>query len=141
MSSRVYRAARLDKAARNGHEDGMDTPNPRLPPVPISSDEKIWAIACHLSLLIGVGFLLPFIVWLAKRHDSPVVTAHAAAALNFHISIILYAILCIPLVFLLIGIPLLALLGIGSVVLAIVAAVEASNGGFFHYPLCIPIFR
>jgi uncharacterized protein len=126
----------------------MDAPGPSLPPldpllppVPISSDEKIWAIACHLSLLLGVGLLLPFIVWLAKRHDSPVVSAHACAALNFHISLYLYALLCIPLCFLLIGFPLLALLGICSVVMAIIAAVEASNGGFFHYPLCIPIFR
>jgi uncharacterized Tic20 family protein len=131
----------LDKTAQTEHEGGMATLDPRLPPVPISSDEKIWAIACHLSLLLGVGFLLPFIVWLAKRHDSPVVTAHACAALNFHISIFVYGVVCIPLVFLLVGIPLLLLLGLASVILAIIAAIEASNGGFFHYPLCLPIFR
>jgi uncharacterized Tic20 family protein len=126
----------------------MDAPDsslppvsPLLPPVPISSDEKIWAIACHLSLLLGVGFILPFIVWLAKRRNSPLVSAHAAAALNFHISIAVYGILCIPLVFFLIGIPLLLLLGIGSLILAVIAAIEASNNRFFHYPLCLPIFR
>ena len=117
-----------------------------LPPLPLdarplSGDDKIWAIACHLSLLVGFAFLVPFIIWLAKRHDSPLVTAHACAALNFHLSLYLYALLCLPLFFFLIGIPLLFLLGIGGVILSIIAAVEASNGGFFHYPLSIPIFR
>ena len=110
----------------------------------MTSDEKIWAIACHLSLLLGVGFLLPLIVWLAKRNavdTSPQVAAHACAALNFHISLYLYALLCVPLVFFIIGIPLLLILALGSVILAILAAIKASEGGFFHYPLCIPIFR
>jgi uncharacterized protein len=110
----------------------------------MSSDEKIWAIACHLSLLLGVGIVLPFIVWLAKRNatdTSPQVAAHASAALNFHLSFYLYGLLCMPLVFFIIGIPLLIILAFASVILAILAAIKASEGGFFHYPLCIPIFR
>jgi uncharacterized Tic20 family protein len=126
----------------------MDAPDPQLPPpssalppVPFSSDDKIWAICCHLSLLIGVGFLLPLIVWLAKRNDSPLVAAHAREALNFHLSLLVYAIVCIPLVFFCIGYLFLFAIGIAGLILAIIAAVEASNGGFFRYPLTIPFFR
>lgn len=122
----------------------MDDPVlPTLPPVPASpsGDDKIWMIGCHLSLLLGVGFLLPLIVWLAKREDSPLVSAHAKEALNFHLSLVLYSLLTIPLFFVLIGIPLFFLLAIGSVVLAILAALEASRGGFFRYPLCIHFIR
>lgn len=118
---------------------------PVLPPVPISGDDKIWAIFCHLSLMLGIGFLLPLIIWLVKREDSPLVAAHAREALNFHLSLAIYSIAAVILSFalfcFLIGFPVLLILGLGSVILAILAAIEASNGGFFHYPLTIPFFR
>jgi uncharacterized Tic20 family protein len=119
----------------------VDTSLPPTPQPGLSSDDKIWAICCHLSLLLGVGFLLPLIVWLAKKSDSPLVAAHAREALNFHISLFLYGIISAVLIFVLIGIPLLCILMIGSFVLAIIAAIEASKNNFFHYPLTLPIFR
>ena len=39
--------------------------------------------------------------------------------------------------FIIIGIPLLFLIGIGSLVLAIVAAIKASDGLCYHYPLTV----
>ena len=114
-------------------------PPPDLPPVPVSSDDKIWVIGCHLSLLLGVGFLLPLIVYLAKRQDSPLVAAHAKEALNFHLSLLLYMVVTMPLIC--IGLPLFLLIAVASVILAIIAAVEASKGGFYHYPLTIHFIR
>ncbi len=117
----------------------------QLPPVPpnatLSSDDKIWAIFCHLSLLLGIGFILPLVVWLAKRDDSPAVAAHAREALNFHLSLYLYGIISVVLVFVCIGYFLLLGLALFGLVCAILAAVEASKGAFFRYPLTIPIFR
>lgn len=98
-------------------------------------------IICHLSSIIGVGLLLPFIVWLVKKNEPGVVAAHAKEALNFHLSLLFYAIACIPLVFILIGIPLLIALGIGGVVLAIIASVRASDGILYRYPLTIRLVR
>ena len=43
----------------------------------------------------------------------------------------------VPLVFVLIGIPLLIVLGLGSLVLAIIATVKASNGLCYRYPLTL----
>lgn len=95
--------------------------------------------------MLGIGFLLPLIIWLVKREDSPLVAAHAREALNFHLSLAIYSIAAVILSFalfcFLIGFPVLLILGLGSVILAILAAIEASNGGFFHYPLTIPFFR
>ena len=71
----------------------------------------------HLSALLGVGFVLPLVVYLAMRHESEYVAANAREALNFHISVLIYSLCCIPLVFILIGIPLLLVLGLGSLVL------------------------
>jgi uncharacterized Tic20 family protein len=117
----------------------------QLPPVPpgatFSGDDKIWAIFCHLSLLLGVGFILPLVVWLVKRDDSPVVAAHAREALNFHLSLYLYGLLSVVLVFVCIGYFVLLGLVVLGFICAILAAVEASKGAFFRYPLTIPIFR
>ena len=115
----------------------MTTPLP--PPVsgPAQGNDKLFIILCHLSLIIGFPFLLPFIVYLAKRNESEWVTAHAAEALNFHISLLIYTICCIPLCFVLIGFPMLLALGLMGFVCAIIAAFRASEGGFYRYPLTI----
>lgn len=102
-----------------------------------SSDDKIWIIFCHLSLLLGIGFLLPLVVYLVKKDDSPAVAGQAREALNFHISVYLYLFVSFLLCFILIGIPLLFLVGTGSAVLAIVAAIKVSEGKSYRYPLTI----
>ena len=99
--------------------------------------DKIWSMLSHLSALLGVGFVLPLVVYLAMRKESEYVAANARQALNFHISVLIYALCCIPLVFILIGIPLLIVLGLGSLVLAIIATVKASDGQCYRYPLTL----
>lgn len=102
-------------------------------------NEKIWSIFSHLSTFLGVPFLLPLVVYLAMKGDSEYVANNAKEALNFHLSLLIYALACIPLVFIAIGIPLLIVIGLASVILAIVAAVKASAGGCYHYPLTIQL--
>ena len=94
-------------------------------------------IFSHLSLLFGVGFLLPLIVYLVKKQDSPVAAEHAREALNFHISVYLYGIVAAVLCLFLIGIPILIGIGIGSLVCSILASVAASEGRLYRYPLTI----
>jgi len=102
-----------------------------------SGNDKIWSILSHLSALLGVGFILPLVVYLAMRKESEYVALNAGEALNFHITVFIYGLCCIPLVFVLIGIPLLIGLVIASFVLAIIAAVKASDGECYRYPLTI----
>lgn len=94
-------------------------------------------VLAHLSGLLGVGLLLPLVVYLVKKDDAPAVAAHACEALNFHISLFIYAIACIPLIFLLIGVPMLFALGIAGLVLGIVGAVRSSEGKPWRYPLTL----
>src|SRR5690242_10975656 len=82
--------------------------------------DKIWSMLSHLSALLGVGFVLPLVVYLAMRKESEYVAANAREALNFHISVLIYSLCCLPLVLVLIGIPLLLVIGVGSLVLAII---------------------
>ena len=106
-------------------------------PLAPKGSDKIWSMLSHLSALLGVGFLLPLVVYLAMRKESEYVATNAREALNFHITVLIYGLCCIPLVFILIGIPLLIVLGLGSLVLAIIATVKASDGQCYRYPLTL----
>jgi uncharacterized protein len=106
-------------------------------PAPVKGSDKIWTVLSHLSFFLGVPFLLPLVVYLVMRKDSEYIAANAREALNFHISVLIYSLCCVPLVFIVIGIPLLAIIWISSLILAVVAAVKASDGLCYHYPLTL----
>lgn len=115
--------------------------SPAIPSAPVASSDKALMVLCHLSTFLGVPFLLPFIVWLVKRNEPDAVSAHAAETLNFHLSWIFYALCLVPLVFVVIGVPLLIILGVSSLILAIVGAVRASDGVLYRYPLTIRLLK
>lgn len=100
-------------------------------------NDKIWSMLSHLSALFGVAIILPLVVYLAMRNESEYVAANAREALNFHISIFMYVLCCVPLMFVLVGIPLAIIVGLGSLVFAIIAAVKASAGECYRYPLTL----
>ena len=102
-----------------------------------SGNDRIWSMLSHLSALFGVGFILPLVVFLAMRNESEYVAANAREALNFHISILIYILCCIPLMFILVGVPIAIAIGLGSIAFAIIAAVKASRGECYRYPLTV----
>lgn len=108
----------------------------------MSLEEKNWAMACHLSALIGwvfpLGWILgPLVVWLLRRTVYPFVDEQGKEALNFHISLLIYGIIAGVLCFVFIGFLLLPILGILQIVFVIIAAIKASNGDHYRYPLTI----
>lgn len=113
----------------------------------VSKEEQNWAMLCHLSAL--AGFLIPFgnivgplVVWLIKRAEMPMVDRNGKEAVNFQITVSIAIAVCIPLMFVLIGIPLLFVVGIGALILTIMAAVKVSNGNFdYQYPLTIRLIK
>jgi len=106
-----------------------------------TGNQKIWSMLSHLSALFGVGIILPLVVYFAMRRESDYVASNARAALNFHLSLLIYLVCCIPLIFVFVGIPLMIVIGVGSLVLSIVAAIKASDGGCYQYPLTLPLIR
>ncbi len=111
-----------------------------LPPIPrpsYSGEDKVLIILCHLSAFLGVPFILPLIVYLIKRNEPGPTEAHAKEVLNFHLSVFLYSLCAVPLVFIGVGFVLIPIIWLWSLILAIVAAIKASEGVFYRYPLCI----
>ena len=100
-------------------------------------------VITHLSQLVtlvtGFGSLLiPLIIWLTQKDKVYQMHEHGKRIVNFQLSLIVYALICIPLILLLgIGIIGLIILGIISVVFPIINAVKASNGEIPEYPISI----
>ncbi|GBF35588.1 hypothetical protein DCCM_4717 [Desulfocucumis palustris] len=107
-----------------------------------ASQEKNWAIFCHLGGFAGYiipfgNIIVPLVLWLIKRDESPFVNQHGKEALNFNISFIIYAFISGLLCLILIGFALLAVLVILQIVFIINASMCASRGEYYHYPLTI----
>ncbi len=112
-----------------------------------SKEERLWATFCHLGALgifiaPGIGHIIgPLIFWLIKRQDSSFIDDHGKEALNFQISISIYWLICIILIFTvvlsLVAIPLLVALSIFWLIAIIIAAVRANDGRDYRYPLTI----
>ena len=122
----------------------------------IASSDRSWAAGAHLAALVAAfatswfagiaGAAGALVVWLLVRDRSSFAAAHAKEALNFNVSMFLYAVASIVLVVftlglgLLIAVPLWIALAIAWVVLTIVAAVKAYDGETYRYPLTIRLF-
>lgn len=129
----------------NQHSGPMEIPEVSNIPA-VSKDERLWATIAHLSAFAfyfsGIGHLLgPLIIWLAKRDGNPFVDDQAKEALNFQISVTLYACVAFVLVFVLIGIPLLFALSIFQIICIILAAIKANDGVAFRYPLNLRLIK
>ena len=113
-----------------------------IPPVAPTSDDRTFAVLSHLLTVVpGVGILGPLIIYLIKNKESQFVSIHAKESLNFQITILILYFISILLVILLIGFLLLWLIGIVNVILAIVAALRASEGKLYKYPFNIRLVK
>ncbi len=141
-----------------------------LPVTPSASDRQ-WAAGAHLSALLlalvtswlagAAGVVGAGAVYLLKRDASPFVADHAREALNFNLSMLLYALAAVVAAFVLVGATVLTL-GIGLILTApagivlllvaaaiavtwlvcsLVATVKAWNGEPYRYPMTLRLVR
>ena len=131
--------------------DALSSAVPPAGPPTARADTRTWALAAHLSallcLFIGFPFVGPLVVYLVKR-DDPFVRRHAAEALNFNLSVMLYAIALgiatiVGLLFIvgLLLLPLFLVLAIVWIVFLCLAAAKAGQGEEYRYPLTIRFVR
>jgi len=106
-------------------------------PDPVPSDSRGWAAAAQLIPIVGFGFIAPLVIWLIKRDEDAFVEYWAREALNFQLTLLIWIIIGIVTLLIIVGIFILIAVGIGALVLAIIAGVKAANGEFWRYPLTI----
>jgi uncharacterized protein len=117
------------------------------PITPADADRQTrqWAMFLHLSQLAGIavplaGLIVPILIWQIKKTDLPSIDVHGKIVVNWIISLIIYAVVCLILAFLIIGIPLLVVLAVLAIVFPIIGGIKANNGEVWKYPLSITFF-
>jgi uncharacterized Tic20 family protein len=109
--------------------------------------ERTYAMFNHLSLLtfhVMLPVIPALVLWLVKRDRSPFVDDHGREAVNFQLSLVLYALVVVPVTGLLtcgVGALLwIAVYALG-VVGMILASVAANRGEYYRYPACVRFIR
>jgi uncharacterized Tic20 family protein len=105
--------------------------------------ERTYSMFTHLSLLafhVALPVLPALVLWLIKRDRSPFVDDHGREAVNFQLSLVLYALVAVPLAGLvtcglgfLLWLPVYALGMVGM----ILASIAAHKGQYYRYPATI----
>src|SRR2546423_15295170 len=116
-----------------------------LPPanIPAIANVRTWSAFIHASALLGVllhfpGHLLPpLILWLIKRDEAPELDAHGKEAVNFQISMLIYNAVAAVFCLVLVGFVFIAVLWVLKTIFVIIAAIQASDGKFYRYPMTI----
>ncbi len=126
------------------------TPAGGVPPgleSPPSQDERTWGMLSHLSAFVGLvvpffgAILAPLVIWLSWRDRSPFVGEQAKEALNFNLSVAIGWLVCGLLTVVFIGILLGIVLFFCWLALTILAAIRASEGVPYRYPLNLRLVR
>lgn len=110
-------------------------------------EDKQLIVITHLSQLLDLvtgigGFIVPLIIWLTQKDKVYQMDEHGKMILNFQISMFIYSIISIPLIFLFgIGIFFLIAIAILVLVFPILNAIRVSNGEQPDYPLSIQFLK
>lgn len=117
---------------------------PQSQSITLQTNNFDYALILHLSqfcswLFPFLGLVVPLIMWQSKKED-PYINEQGKVVMNWVFSSLIYAIICLILFVILIGIPMLAVLAICSVVFTIMGAMDANKGVIKNYPMSIKFF-
>ncbi|TKA92971.1 DUF4870 domain-containing protein [Halopseudomonas bauzanensis] len=110
-------------------------------------DARLWAMIAHLAGFLGyflpvIGSLIgPLIIWQMKKELHPFVDDQGKEALNFQITVAIAVLVCLLLMIVAIGFLLIWVVGVGAIVLMIIAAIKANEGTAYRYPFCLRLIK
>ena len=109
-------------------------------------DQRQMGLFLHLSqlanvILFPVGIIVPIVLWQTNKEKMPALDAHGKMVVNWMISVTIYAIVSIILMFVLIGFLTIIAVGILGIVFPIVGGIKANNGELWEYPLTIKFLK
>ena len=119
---------------------------------PSDSERRNWAVGAHLAALVasvftGLAVLGPLIVYLVKKDDDTFIAEHAREALNFQLTwliggfvgtVVAVIITVVTVGFgLIVFVPAAIAFAIAWLVFVVLAAMAASRGEYYRYPLTV----
>lgn len=99
-------------------------------------------VLTHLSQLLTFitgfgGLIVPLIIWATQKDTVYKMDEQGKRIVNFQLSMLIYSLICIPLVFVLVGIFGLIVLCLLSFIYPIINAIRASHNETPRYPLSL----
>src|SRR5688572_9799051 len=128
-------------------------PSPAMPvdystpggPIESNPQARQWAMIAHLSALVMLvsipSILGPLIVWLMKKNESPFVDDQGKEAVNFHLTVLIAAIVLSPTLCIFIGFILLPLLAIVALIFSVIGGMKANEGVAYRYPWTLRLIK
>ncbi|PJE79001.1 hypothetical protein CI610_02035 [invertebrate metagenome] len=117
-------------------------------PLPKAKERNI-AVCVHLLpflgfVMPGINVAIPLAVWYWQKNESSYIAYHAQESLNFQITVmIVYAVWAVS-IMILVGLVLLPLVPLAYLLLILFmvrAAIMASKGSYYRYPLILRLIR
>lgn len=110
-----------------------------------TKEEKNWAIFIHLMILGNYiiplsGIIGLLISWFFLSEKMPILKEHTRQALNFHISMVVYALIGAFLGFITFGLLtfiITPLIAVATIIFSIFGASRAANEEVFQYPFTL----
>ncbi len=120
--------------------------------LPVKNNEtKVWGMKedtfcmlLHLSQLtnvIGLGLILPIIMWAINKDESSIIDEHGKNVMNWIISSLIYILISFVLTFIVIGFFALFIIAVLSIIFPIMGAINANDGKVWKYPLTIQFIK
>ena len=122
-----------------------------------SLSDRQWAAGAHVAALLAAmltslwagvaGAIAALVVWMLVRDKFAFASEHAKEALNFNLSMFIYAAIAVVLVVFTLGIglivalPMWVVLALAWIVCTLLAAFKAYDGQPYRYPITIRLFK
>ena len=119
----------------------------------VPQEQRTMGMLCHLLSLIGLvvpfgNIIGPLVMWLIKKDEMPFVDDQGKESLNFQITVSLVVLTLIilgtVLMIVLIGFLfflLIPVVGIGAIVLVVIASIKANEGVHYRYPFTLRLIK
>lgn len=114
--------------------------------LPPTSEEKNWAMLCHLAAFGGVvvpcgNLIFPLVVWLLKKDSSGFVEVHGKEVVNFQITLTAILAVCAVMYVVFIGFVFALGFGVFGVIVTVLGAIKAQNGEGYRYPMSVRLVK
>ena len=122
-----------------------------------SLSDRQWAAGAHVAALLAAmltslwagvaGAIAALVVWMLVRDKFAFASEHAKEAVNFNLSMFIYAAIAVLLVIFTLGIglivalPMWLVLALAWIVCTLLAAFKAYDGQPYRYPITIRLFK